>query len=53
MPSYKLTYFNGAGLGEPIRYLLAYGKIAYEDIRVDFEEWAKRKDGMYRWVYPY
>jgi len=47
MASYKLTYFNVAGLGEPIRYLLSYGKIPFEDVRVTREEWASRKDSTY------
>ncbi|KAK7866813.1 hypothetical protein R5R35_005246 [Gryllus longicercus] len=42
-PKYKLTYFNTRGLGEPIRYMLAYGDIDYEDIRISFEEWPKLK----------
>lgn len=40
MPTYKFTYFNSKALGEPIRFLFAYGKIDYEDIRIDFaNEW--------------
>lgn len=37
MCAYKLTYYNAKGLGEPIRLLLAYGNIEYEDIRVPFQ----------------
>ena len=38
MPKYALTYFDGEGLGEPIRLLLHYGKIEFEDRRVDYEK---------------
>lgn len=37
-PTYKLYYFNVKALGEPIRMLLAYGGIKFEDVRVAFEE---------------
>lgn len=41
MSPYKLTYFNSQALGEAIRFLLHYGKIEFEDIRIDFETgWA-------------
>lgn len=32
--SYKLSYFNVMGLGEPIRLLLTYGGIKFVDHRV-------------------
>ncbi|XP_037030116.1 glutathione S-transferase-like [Bradysia coprophila] len=38
MSSCKLTYFNSQALGEAIRLLLHYGKIEFEDIRVDYEK---------------
>lgn len=40
---YKLYYFNIKGLGEPIRMMLSYGNIAFEDHRLAPEEWAKQK----------
>ncbi|OQV22674.1 putative Glutathione S-transferase 4 [Hypsibius exemplaris] len=40
-PSYKLTYFDARGLAEPIRLLLAYVKIPFEDVRT--KEWASLK----------
>ncbi|XP_076287867.1 glutathione S-transferase S1 [Lasioglossum baleicum] len=46
MPTYKLTYFNVTGLGEPIRYLLHQSGIQFEDNRVEFEEWPKLKSQM-------
>nr|QCC89045.1 glutathione S-transferase sigma 2 [Meteorus pulchricornis] len=46
MTTYKLTYFNLTGLGEPIRYLLSYGGIKFEDHRVSFEEWPNIKPKM-------
>lgn len=40
MPSkYKLTYFPIKGKAEPIRYLLAYRNIDFEDIRLDLDTW--------------
>lgn len=36
----KLTYFKSQALGEAIRMLLHYGKIEFDDVRIDFEkEW--------------
>merc|ERR1712080_252336 len=48
MPEIKVTYFNLRVRGEPIRLLLAYGDLPYEDIRPlppweDKEGWAKMK----------
>lgn len=34
-PTYKLTYFNIQGLAEPIRMLLSYGGIKFEDVRIE------------------
>nr|CAD7197724.1 unnamed protein product [Timema douglasi] len=38
-PKYKLTYLNFIGIGEPIRFLLSYGKQEFEDERIEFELW--------------
>jgi len=35
--SYKFTYFKSKALGETIRFLLKYGNIEFEDIRLDFD----------------
>ncbi|KAK9302918.1 hypothetical protein QLX08_005191 [Tetragonisca angustula] len=43
MPSYKLTYFPVKALGEPIRFLLSYAEIPFEDDRFDREDWPKIK----------
>lgn len=45
MPQYKLTYFGVRGLGEFIRYALAYGdkKTDWENVTVSFEEWPVMK----------
>ncbi|XP_034250056.1 glutathione S-transferase-like [Thrips palmi] len=45
-PKYKLHYFNVTALGEPVRYLLAYGKADWEDIRYEAEDWEKVKAKM-------
>ncbi|XP_076296582.1 glutathione S-transferase S4 [Lasioglossum baleicum] len=41
MAKYKLTYFNVMGLGEPIRFLLSYGGVDFEDVRLEHSsaEW--------------
>ena len=39
MVHYKLTYFNGKGLGEIIRLVFALAEQEYEDVRVEFAEW--------------
>jgi hypothetical protein len=31
------------GLGEPIRFLLSYGGVEFEDFRFEFEEWPQIK----------
>ncbi|XP_029035566.2 glutathione S-transferase-like [Osmia bicornis bicornis] len=45
MTSYKLVYFNVMGLGEPIRFLLSYGGVKFQDVRLDFgsQEWTNLK----------
>jgi len=42
-PTFKLYYFNLRAMAETTRFLFAYGGIAYEDIRVTWEEWPKIK----------
>ncbi|XP_043474059.1 glutathione S-transferase-like [Leptopilina heterotoma] len=46
MPNYKLTYFPVKALGEPIRFVMSYAKIEFEDDRFDRENWPKLKDQM-------
>lgn len=43
MTSYKLYYWNQKAVGEPIRLLLSYGKIEFEDYRIDYKDWRKWK----------
>ncbi|CAH0694777.1 unnamed protein product [Spodoptera exigua] len=43
MPKYVFTYFNGKGLGEPSRLLLAFGDEGFKDNRVSYKEWPKFK----------
>ncbi|XP_046688652.1 hematopoietic prostaglandin D synthase-like, partial [Homalodisca vitripennis] len=40
---YKLTYFNGRGRAEAIRWLLVYMDEEFEDVRIDSEDWLKMK----------
>jgi glutathione S-transferase len=46
MPEYKVFYFNVKALGEPLRFLLSYGNIPFEDIRITREEWPALKPSM-------
>ncbi|XP_001952040.2 glutathione S-transferase-like [Acyrthosiphon pisum] len=46
MTSYKLTYFNFTGLGEPIRFLLSYLDIDFEDNRIEIVQWPSVKHTM-------
>lgn len=43
MAEYKLTYFNARGVAEGIRWILAFGGQAYEDVRIEREEWPALK----------
>lgn len=47
---YKLFYFNVKALGEPIRLLLSYGEIEFEDHRIPYQDWRKHKDC--EWNFP-
>lgn len=47
IPAYKLHYFNAKGLAEPIRFLFAYGRLPYEDIRIEYKEWPAIKSCMF------
>lgn len=38
-PAYKVTYFELTGLGEPIRLLLSYGGLEFEDNRIPKDQW--------------
>ncbi|XP_012276500.1 glutathione S-transferase [Orussus abietinus] len=43
MTNYKLIYFDLTGLGEPIRFMLSYGGVKFEDKRINSEEWKELK----------
>ncbi|CAG9810421.1 unnamed protein product [Chironomus riparius] len=43
MSTYKLTYFNFPALGEPIRFLLSYGGVEFEDNRIEWSNWHQIK----------
>ncbi|EEB14151.1 glutathione S-transferase, putative [Pediculus humanus corporis] len=45
-PKYKLIYFPVTALGEPIRFLLSYGNLEFEDYRFKREDWPKIKPSM-------
>lgn len=43
MAEYKIYYFNVKALGEPLRFLLSYKNIPFEDIRIESEDWPNHK----------
>lgn len=43
-PAYKLIYFDVKALAECPRYLLHYGGIQFEDVRIPREDWPKLKN---------
>ncbi|KAL7011735.1 hypothetical protein ACKWTF_014417 [Chironomus riparius] len=43
MSTYKLTYFNFPALGEPIRFLLSYAGVEFEDNRIEWSNWHQIK----------
>jgi len=45
-PRLTLFYFPGRGAAEVSRLLLAQAGLAYEDVRLTREEWAKKKPGV-------
>lgn len=45
---YKLVYFSIRGLGEPIRLLLNYAKIDFEDVRIHLEAWPEIKPSNFK-----
>ena len=52
MSNYKLTYFNGRGRAEVIRYVFEVAGVQYEDVRVDIntlEEWKPMKSSKCGW----
>lgn len=48
MPNYKLTYFPVKALAEPIRFLLSYGGVEFEDDRFNRDDWPKIKPSEYK-----
>ncbi|CAF1035161.1 unnamed protein product [Adineta steineri] len=46
MPSYKLTYFNGRGLGEVSRLIFAAAGEKYEDVRIERDQFPAHKAEM-------
>ncbi|KAL7292088.1 hypothetical protein TKK_0014363 [Trichogramma kaykai] len=46
--NWKLYYFNVTGVAEPLRYLLHYCKVPYQDVRFEYEDWIN----VYKKVMP-
>ncbi|XP_011309957.1 glutathione S-transferase [Fopius arisanus] len=46
MPTYKVIYFPVKALAEPIRFLLSYGGVEFEDERFDRADWPAIKPTM-------
>lgn len=39
MSDYKLTYFDGLGLGELIRLIFVQADVSFKDVRIDEKDW--------------
>lgn len=50
MPQYKVIYFNVKALAEPMRFLLAYGNIDFEDVRIEKENWPALKSSKFEYI---
>ncbi|XP_070498601.1 glutathione S-transferase-like [Chironomus tepperi] len=46
MPEYKIQYFNVKALAEPLRFLLSYKNIPFDDVRIQKEDWPEIKKTM-------
>lgn len=44
MSSYKVFYYNYRGAGEPVRFLLSFANVDFEDVRFEDEEWPPLKE---------
>jgi len=53
MPAYKLVYFDGRGRAECARWIFAQAGVAYEDKRINKEEWAELKPNTPTGTLPY
>ena len=51
MSSYKLTYFNGRGRGELSRLVFVAAGRKFEDVRIDFSDWPKLKEGSFIYLF--
>jgi glutathione S-transferase len=51
MSTYKVHYFNFRGAGEPIRFLLSFANVDFEDARFEEEEWEPLKECKFEKVY--
>lgn len=47
---YVLTYFNVTALGEPIRFLLSYGGVDFQDVRVEISDWPQLKPSKIKFM---
>lgn len=52
MPEYKLIYFNAMGRAEMVRWLFAYGGVAYTDERIEREDWPEKKKSEFVFSVP-
>ncbi|CAD5221770.1 unnamed protein product [Bursaphelenchus okinawaensis] len=52
MPDYKFYYFNVRGIGEPVRMVMHYGNIEFEDVRIEQKDWRNYKNKMPQGTVP-
>lgn len=46
VPKIKLTYYNNTGRAEAIRITLFVGELPFDDVRIQYTDWAEVKNTL-------